>query len=155
MLDSLYLYAAGLGAVAVALPGLKRRLELSRAKHPSLGGHSRLAKRVASLVPHYEFDDATFFRADGAADDIARRRRGGFVALSGLYRDRFAKSAAFTEAAAEGISDLQFTGRYRVPFPFSRHVRRHLRGGSFVQASAGVKLTDLDGNDLFDLTGSY
>ncbi len=155
MLDSLYLYAAGLGALAMALPGLKRRLELSRAKHPSLGGHSRLAKRVARLVPRYEFDEATFFRADGAPDDMARRRREGFMALSGLFRDRFAKSAAFTEAAAEGISDLQFTGRYRVPFQFSRHVSRHLKGGSFVQASAGVKLTDLDGNEFFDLAGSY
>jgi glutamate-1-semialdehyde 2,1-aminomutase len=155
MVDNLPLYAAGLCALAAALPGLKRRLELSRAKHPSLGGHSRLAKRVARLVPYYEYDEATFFRADGAPADVALRRREGFAALAGRFRDRFAKSAAFTDTAAEGISDLQFTGRYRVPFQFSRHVRRHLRGGSFVQSSAGVKLTDLDGNELYDLTGSY
>ena len=62
---------------------------------------------------------------------------------------------ALTGEAAEGISDLQFTGRYRVPFQFSRHVREHLKGGGFLQASAGVKVTDLDGNELYDLTGSY
>lgn len=155
MVESLPLYAAGLAALAAAFPSLKRRLELSRAKHPSLSGHSRLAKRVARLVPQYEYGEERFFRADGARDEIARRRQDGFRALSALFRERFAKSAAFTEGASEVISDLQFTGRYRVPFQFSRHVRNHLRGGGFVKASAGVKLTDLDGNGLYDLTGSY
>jgi glutamate-1-semialdehyde 2,1-aminomutase len=155
MVESLPLYAAGLVALAAAVPSLKRRLELSRAKHPSLGGHSRLAKRVARLVPHYEYDEETIFRADGAPDEVARRRRDGFQALSCLFRERFPRSAAFTEAAAGALSDLQFTGRYRVPFQFSRYVRRHLRGGGVVQAAAGVRLTDLDGNELYDLTGSY
>ena len=35
-------------AIAASLPLAKRRLELSLAKHPSLTGHSRMAKRVAS-----------------------------------------------------------------------------------------------------------
>ena len=56
---------------------------------------------------------------------------------------------------APGISDLQFTGAYRVPFQFSRFVRAHLTAGAFVQSSDGVILTDLDGNRLYDLTGSY
>src|SRR6202034_2655555 len=45
--------------------------------------------------------------------------------------------------------------RYRVPFQFSRFVRRHFKTGSFVESSSGVTVTDLDGNDLYDLTGSY
>jgi glutamate-1-semialdehyde 2,1-aminomutase len=84
-----------------------------------------------------------------------RRRREAFRSLSVLYRDRFARSAAFTESAATSLSDLQFTGRYRVPAPFSAHVRKHLQGGGFVDSGAGVKVTDLDGNKLYDLTGSY
>ena len=56
---------------------------------------------------------------------------------------------------ADGISDLQFTDAYRVPFQFSRFVRQHLPPGAFVQSSAGVTLTDLDGNRSYDLTGSY
>jgi glutamate-1-semialdehyde 2,1-aminomutase len=75
--------------------------------------------------------------------------------LSALFQERFARSAALTAEAAESISDLQFTGSYRVPFQFSLHVRQHLKGGSFLQASNGVKVTDLDGNELYDLTGSY
>lgn len=155
MVESLPLYLAGLGALAAAFPGLRRRLELSRAKHRSLAGHSRIAKRVARLIPHYEYGEAAFFTTDAAPPEVVRQRRDGFLDLAATFRERFAKSAAFTDAAAEGLSDLQFTGRYRVPFQFSAFVRQHLKGGSFVQASAGVKVTDLDGNELYDLTGSY
>ena len=155
MNETFALYAAGLGALAMALPRLKRRLELSRAKHPSLAGHSRMAKRVARLIPFYEYDETTFFSSDKAPEDIVRRRREGFMALAALYRERFARSAALTAEAGESISDLQFTGNYRVPFQYRRVVRQHLKGGSFLQSSEGVQFTDLDGNVLYDLTGSY
>ena len=155
MNETFALYAAGLGALAMALPRLRRRLELSRAKHPSLTGHSRMAKRVARLIPFYEYDEATFFCSDQAPEDIVQRRREGFTALASFYRERFARSAALTAEAGESISDLQFTSNYRVPFQYQRYVRQHLKGGSFLQSSAGVQVTDLDGNVLYDLTGSY
>ena len=155
MNETFALYAAGLGTLAMALPRLRRRLELSRAKHPSLAGHSRMAKRVARLIPFYEYDEATFFCSDKAPEDIVQRRREGFMALAALYRERFARSAALTAEAGESISDLQFTGNYRVPFQYQRYVRQHLKGGSFLQSSEGVQVTDLDGNVLYDLTGSY
>ena len=155
MNETLPFYVAGLAAAVAVLPRIKRRLELSRAKHPSLAGHSRMAKRVARLIPFYEYDEARFYSADQAPPEIALRRKAGFMALSALFQERFARSAALTAEAAESISDLQFTGSYRVPFQFSRHVRQHLKGGSFLQASSGVKVTDLDGNQLYDLTGSY
>ena len=60
-----------------------------------------------------------------------------------------------TDAIRDGVSDLQFTDAYRVPFQFSRFVRRHLPAAAFVQSSAGVTVTDLDGNCCYDLTGSY
>ncbi|MEN9478676.1 MAG: hypothetical protein RLZZ298_71 [Pseudomonadota bacterium] len=155
MNETLPFYVAGLAAVAAVLPRIKRRLELSRAKHRSLAGHSRMAKRVARLIPFYEYDAEHFYRADQAPPEIAEQRKAAFIALSALYQERFARSAALTVEAAESISDLQFTSSYRVPFQFSRHVRQHLKGGSFLQASNGVKVTDLDGNELYDLTGSY
>ena len=155
MNESLPLYIAGVGVLAATLPRLKHRLELSRAKHPSLAGHSRMAKRVARLIPYYEYDEARFFAADGAPDEIVQLRRKGFADLAALYRERFARSAALSSEAAESISDLQFTASYRVPFQFSRYVRERLKGGGFLQASTGVKVTDLDGNEFYDLTGSY
>jgi glutamate-1-semialdehyde 2,1-aminomutase len=151
------LFTFGLAAIAAAalLPRIKRRLELSRAKHPSLAGHPRTARRISALVPYYEFDEAMFFKADGAPAGIEADRRAGFARLVDTYASRFGRSAAMSSQAHSAISDMQFTATYRVPFPFSRHVRQHLRGGSFVASSAGVTVTDLDGNQFYDLTGSY
>ncbi len=147
--------AFGALVLAASAPSLKSRVELSRAKHASLGGHSRIARRVAALVPSYHYGGARFFTVDGAPEDIVAERRADFERLAALYRARFAKTLALTAAAAPVISDLQFTQAYRVPFQFSRFARRHLPVGAFVQSSAGVTVTDLDGNSFYDLTGSY
>jgi glutamate-1-semialdehyde 2,1-aminomutase len=96
-----------------------------------------------------------FFTSDGAPAEIAARRRAGFERLSSLYADRFAKSIALTACARRHLPDLEFTGRYRVPFQFSRLVRERLPTGAFLTRSEGVHLVDLDGNRFFDLTGSY
>ncbi len=148
-------YIAGAAALAGALPRMKSRLELSKAKHPSLRGHSRMGRYIATLVPFYEYDDSQIFRSDDAPDEVVDQRNAGFMRLAALYRERFAKSVAMTDDAKESISDLQFTASYRVPFQYGRYVRQHLRAGSFVSSSSGVRVTDLDGNSLYDLTGSY
>jgi glutamate-1-semialdehyde 2,1-aminomutase len=144
-----------LAALAVLAPRIKRRLELSRAKHRSLGGHSKMAKRVAGFLPGYAYDEARFFGSDGAPQEFQQRRRAGFAGLVALYTERFARSAALTAQASSGISDLQFTGSYRVPFQYSPYLRQHLKTGSFLQSSSGVTVTDPDGNTFHDLTGSY
>ncbi len=147
-----------LGALAASTYALRRlaqRLMLSKAKHPSLTGHSLMSRRLARLVPYYEYDDTEFFRTDDAPPEVEAQRRAGFARLSHLYETRFAKSAALTDEAAQGISDLQFTAAYRVPFQYSRYVRTHLKHGAFVTSSAGVRLKDLDGNEWIDLSGSY
>src|SRR5712664_2919961 len=142
-------------ATAAAYPKLRARLALSRAKHGSLTGHSKMSRRVARLIPFYEFDINDFFRSDGAPAEVATRRQDGFFRLAQLYRDRFARSRQMTAQASEKISDLQFTEAYRVPFQYSRLVRENLGAGAFVQSSAGVTVTDLDDNIFYDLTGSY
>jgi len=145
------------GALAVALGAAKghARLTLSRAKHRSLAGHVRMSLRVARFVPAWGYDERRFFRADDCPEEIALQRQAGFDALATLYKARFARTAALTKEAAQGLSDLQFTGAYRVPFQFSRIVRENLSAGSFLQSSDGVTVTDLDGNRLYDLAGSY
>jgi len=131
------------------------RLQLSRAKHRSLTGHSRMARRFAALVPFYEYDDARFFQADSAPADVATARRSAFLRLSQLLSSRAKQSAAETIGLAGKVSDLEFTSRYRVPFQFREYVRSHFKTGSFLKSSGGVKLTDLDGNEYYDVTGSY
>ena len=149
-------YATGSAVVAGALfTRLKARLDLSRAKHRSLAGHARMARRIASIIPFYEYDERRFFRSDDPPEAVAVRRQDGFMQLSRLYHQRFVQTKALTAEAADGISDLQFIGAYRVPFPYSRLVRQHLTAGSFLAASSGVTVTDLDGNVHYDLTGSY
>jgi glutamate-1-semialdehyde 2,1-aminomutase len=142
-------------AAAVALPLARRRLELSLAKHPSLTGHARMARRVARLVPGYAYDEAAFFGSDGAPAQVLQRRREGFARLCGQLNARHAKSIVLTKQARAGLSDLQFTGAYRVPFQYGAYLREHLAIGAFVQRSDGVTLTDLDGRRFLDLTGSY
>ncbi len=134
---------------------LHERFLLSRAKHPSLLGHARLAKRLARLIPASGFSGDAFYSSDGAPDAVGSRRRDGFERLSQLLTSRAPKTLAVTAQLEQGVSDLQFTGQYRVPFQYRDHVRRHLRVGSTLCASAGVHLADLDGNAFYDLSGSY
>lgn len=146
-----------LAAVCVLLiaPRLIQRLQLSRAKHPSLTGHARMGRMLAKWVPYYAYDEAHFFRADGAPEPVAAQRRGAFQRLAALYAQRFAHTVQKTSEVQGEISDLQFTSRYRVPFQFSRLVRQHLNAGAFASSSSGPTLTDLDGNRRYDLSGSY
>ena len=147
--------AVGAAVTAAVAPKVKARIELSRAKHRSLAGHSKMSRRISKLIPRYEFEIDDFFRSDGAPGEIATRRQDGFFRLGALFQEKFAKSRALTAEAASRISDLQFTQSYRVPFQYSRLVKEQLGAGSFMQASSGVTLTDLDGNQFYDLTGSY
>ena len=151
-------YLLAVPAAALVLWILYRarlRLALSAAKHRSLAGHARWSRRIARLLPFYEYPESRIFCADGAPAAVAGQRRSGFMRLSELFAARFARSAALTGEVAQSVSDMQFTARYRVPFQFSRLVREHLKGGSFLQASTGTRLTDLDGNQFYDLAGSY
>jgi len=155
MTTDLTMYGLAAAAVAAALPKLKLRLELSRAKHPSLAGHSNLSRRIARWIPYFECGDAEFFCSDGAPEAVASRRRDGFQRLAEGFRARHPRSRELAELAMDGVSDLQFTGAYRVPFQYSRVVRSHLSPAAFAQSSAGVVLTDPDGNRSYDLAGSY
>lgn len=144
-----------LTTLAWAVPAAKRRLQLSQAKHRSLTGHSRVAKRLAGWIPGYAYDEQRFFASDSAPAAVQRRRRDGFERLASVHAQRCARSIAMTAQARPSISDLQFTGSYRVPFQYSPYLRQHLQTGSFLQASTGVTVEDLDGNLFYDLTGSY
>jgi glutamate-1-semialdehyde 2,1-aminomutase len=154
-LPILSLSAAAMAGAAAAFPKLKARLELSRAKHRSLTGHSKMSRRVARLLPFYEFSADQYFNTDGAPPDIAAQRKDAFFALAKLYAERYAMGRQMTAEAASRISDLQFTRAYRVPFQFSRLVQENLGTSAFMASSAGVTVTDVDGNLFYDLTGSY
>ena len=155
VIESVTLTLTTAALVAAAWRPVRQRIELSLAKHRSLTGHSRMAKRFAALVPGYAYGEEQFYSCDGAPADIQALRREGFARLAATLGTRHEKSVALTREAREHISDLQFTGAYRVPFQFSAHVRRHLPVGAFLKSAEGVTVTDLDGQEFIDLTGSY
>ena len=148
-----------LGAAGVALLWLlllaRQRLQLSLAKHRSLAGHPRMARRVAALLPRYAYPPDRMLAVDGAPPEVLTHRRVALERMVATYKTRFAKSLAQTAEAAQGLSDLQFVSAYRAPFQFKNMVDQGLKIASFVQSTAGVTVTDLDGNVFYDLTGSY
>jgi glutamate-1-semialdehyde 2,1-aminomutase len=148
-------YAAGAAVLGMLVVPTKRRLELSQAKPRSLAGHARLARRVAALVPFYEYSEDRFFSSDNAPENVARLRRDGFQRLASLHRERFALTSETTAQVRAGASDLQFTSAYRVPFQYSHYVREHLPTGSVLVSSDGVTVRDADGNELYDVGNSY
>ena len=154
-LNTLALYTVGSAALFMALQKARARVELSLAKHRSLAGHPRTARRVAALLPSYRYDEAQAFAVDGAPPEVVERRRAAFALLVVQYQQRFPKTLAASAAAIDGLSDLQFVSAYRTPFQFRGLTEKGLKVGSFLQSSAGVTFTDLDGNTFMDLTGSY
>jgi glutamate-1-semialdehyde 2,1-aminomutase len=155
MQETLVLSALAAGVAAAAAPAAWRRLQLSRAKHRSLAGHARIARRIAKLLPGYRYSDAEFFACDGAGPEVVARRETAFRHLCAEFSTRYADGYAMTRAARELISDLQFISRYRVPFQFAERIAASLRTSSFVERSEGIHLIDVDGNAMIDLTGSY
>ena len=155
MLPALPLYLALAVLLLVALRRVQVRLRLSRAKHPSLRGHSKMSRRVARRVPFYEFRGEAAFDRDGAPEAIVAQRRAGFERLSRLFRERAPRSLAITEELEPAIADLAFINAYRVPFPFRNLVRENLPLGNVATESSGTRIRDADGNWAHDLSGSY
>jgi glutamate-1-semialdehyde 2,1-aminomutase len=155
MNESISWAAWAIGALALATPQLHRRLQLSRAKHRSLAGHSRLARRVVRWIPGYTHSQQTFFNSDGADEALSLRRQAALQRLSEDFRARYRKGIEMSEAAREHIPDMQFTRRYRVPVPYADVLNQWLKTSQFVERTDGIEIVDVDGNRSIDLTGSY
>jgi glutamate-1-semialdehyde 2,1-aminomutase len=149
------LVAASVAAALWLARRANARLLLSRAKQPGLAGHPRWARRLARLVPALSYDEERFFSADDAPETIVVRRRAAFGELRALFRQRHVKTGTALRGLAPQVADIDFTSRYRVPFPFSSFLRSQMPLGTMLAAAEGRWLIDLDGNRSLDLTGSY
>ncbi|HEX4880248.1 MAG TPA: aminotransferase class III-fold pyridoxal phosphate-dependent enzyme [Limnobacter sp.] len=153
-IDSLTLIAGASASAYIALK-LHRRLQLSRAKHPGLSGHVRMAKRVSKLIPFYSLEGDALFACDGADEALQHQRKAAFHRLAGVLQSRCPKGQTMLAQAVACISDAQFTHKYRVPFQFRNMVNAHLLPALFMEKSEGVSLKDVDGNRYMDVTGAY
>ena len=154
-LNPLLLSALGAALLLMVASRLRHRLELSLAKHRSLAGHPRIAKRISAWLPAYSYRAQDAFALDGATPDVVAGRRRAFDTLATQYGQRFPKGRQAGLEVVSALSDLQFINAYRMPFQFRQLAGEQLKAGSFVKSSAGVTLTDLDDNCFYDLTGSY
>ena len=154
-LQSMLLAVVGSAAAFAALRKIKARAELSLAKHRSLAGHPRTARRLAAMLPSYSYDDQMVFAVDGAPAEVVAKRKAAFESMVAEIGQRFPKTLAAGASVIDGLSDMQFVSAYRVPYQFKAMVKKGLKIGSFLQSSSGVTVTDLDGNTFMDLTGSY
>jgi glutamate-1-semialdehyde 2,1-aminomutase len=114
-----------------------------------------LYRRLAGWVRPRSYSDAEFFRADGAPEPWATRRRLGLERLAAGLRAAYPRSQAWAAEVGPGFSDLRFTDANRVPFPFARVMRERFELCSVVTASDGPRLLDLDGHSTLDVGGSY
>jgi glutamate-1-semialdehyde 2,1-aminomutase len=108
--------ALAAGASAGCCRG-KRRLELSRAKHRSLAGHARMAKRVAALIPGYAYDEAGFFGSDVRRPTVAaapRRLRAPERGFTERYAERSRPRRRRAHAARPAVHR-----QLPVPFQYS------------------------------------
>lgn len=131
------------------------RLQLSKAKHPSLRGHAKMSKRIARLLPHYSYGQDHLFKSDGAPLEIEAKRLAAFKILATELNAQSPETISKSNELLPSVSDVAFTARYRVPFQFSQYVSEHMPINLFAQASKGAEIQDLDGNWYYDLTGAY
>ncbi len=154
---NLHIFEIAAIAVVLILVGsrLATRLALSRAKHPSLRGHSRWSRRIARLVAAFDYIGDGWFSSDLAPAGVAAQRRAGMERLRQQLGTASPESLRTSRALKDGISDVRFTSQYRVPFPYRRELPEEFRYGSMVMRSEGRRIQDIDGQWRYDLSGSY
>ena len=128
---------------ALASYKIYRRLGLSRVKHPSLTGHSRMAKAFTRLVPRYAYDDEHWLGMDHAEATIVSQRRAGFETLVADLAQRSPKTIEAATRAARYISDAQFIRHNRIPLQFRNADLLRLKTGNLWNESQGSRLIDL------------
>src|SRR5262249_53929215 len=121
----------------------------------TLTGHARMARRVAAPGAFHDYDGNRVFCSDDAPEEIVGRRPAGLERLAGPYYAASAGTVPLPPPVTHAILALPLTHTHPVPFQCVRVVRQQVKSAAFVRSSARVMLTDLDGNQFYDLTGSY
>ena len=134
---------------------VSRKVMIALQTWPARSVTPMLYRRLARWVRPHSYSDEAFFRADGAPESWAARRRLGLERLSAFLGAQYPRSRAWAAEVGPGFSDLRFTDANRVPFPFARVMRERFELCSVVTASDGPRLQDLDGHSTLDVGGSY
>ena len=155
---TLALYALGAGALTTSLVKLKGRLG---AVQGASTARSPATPAWRGGLPRWFRSTNTMSGASSAPtiapEEVALRREAGFMRLArAVPRRALPKTRAadgrdqgrrFRPAVHRRLSRAVPVQPLRAPASAGR--------ASFVQSSSGVTVTDLDGNEFYDLTGSY
>src|SRR5262249_58885937 len=79
-----------------------------------------LLRILSRWVRTHSYSDVEFFRADGAGDSLAERRRAGIERLAAHFSTRYPESTAWGGRLRESFSDLRLTDANPRPVPFAR-----------------------------------
>lgn len=153
-----YPLASQIALVAVILLLTRKayiRLQLSKAKHPSLKGHSKWSRRIARQIPMFSYSAEEFFSVDGASPKVTQKRQQGLTKLAKSLTEQMPNAADLSKQLSSSISDIAFTKNYRVPFPFSQQLDDIFKINSFATETKGTLIKDIDGTWRCDATGSY
>jgi glutamate-1-semialdehyde 2,1-aminomutase len=145
---------AALVAVLLLRWGMARML-LSRAKHPSLRGHSKCSRWIARHILQFDYLGERFYASDLAPSSVAAQRRRAMEQLRRRLLEASPESLRYSQSVERSISDVCFTSRYRVPFPYRKGLPTEFGFSSVVERTQGPRLQDLDGTWRYDVSGSY
>ncbi|WP_076417974.1 aminotransferase class III-fold pyridoxal phosphate-dependent enzyme [Colwellia sp. UCD-KL20] len=155
MKENFLLYSVFAVILVYVLNRIRIRLQLSKAKHPSLRGHSKWSRRITSRIPYFSYNESHYFSCDGAPEHIALQRKEALHNLATNVNQACSKTIDYCNKLEKSISDIQFTSNYRIPFPFQKLLPKAFKLGAITDETQGTKIKDLDGNWRFDLSGSY
>ncbi len=145
-------------------PSLPRRCRRAsansrRAKHPSLAGHARMARRMARARSVLRVRRRPLLPRRRRAGRHRGAAAGGLHAAGGALRASASPKHVGADRARspDGISDLQFTSALPGAVPVSAaFVRQHLKVGAFVAVVRGrARSPTSTAIGFYDLTGSY
>ena len=142
-------------ASLLLFPKVVQRIQLSRAKHRSLAGHSLMSKNLARWIPPLNYSARECFGLDGAPQSVLSQRQAGFKSLIHRLASESPRTREATQHVSLALSDLNFVSRYRFPIPFAQELSQQLRVGAVWKESGDNQLVDLDGRRFWDVTGSF
>jgi glutamate-1-semialdehyde 2,1-aminomutase len=114
-----------------------------------------MSRRVANILPFFDYSQDTYFCTDGAPENISKKREMSFERLKSNIVTQSPITLAHSASLENSVSDIQFTSQYRVPYPYRTLLPKEFKLGSVVEESKGTKIKDLDGHWRHDVSGSY
>eukprot|EP00937_MAST-01D_sp_MAST-1D-sp2_P005211 g5211.t1 len=116
---------------------------------------SYVVRIVSHILPSYSYTRKEFFRADMPPEDVAQKREASFDALCTQWKKLCPKQVAVAEELRGSFSDLRFAASNRVFLPFGKFLSSSIEPCTVVETADRMHLTDIDGNTMIDVSGSY